>query len=582
MQNKTQDVYANGFEITLNDESVFHEFHITGIPGGQSKRMTKMFVDTAIEKSTVLNKYRDYFAADDTNTIIAWKDVRDPFKGKTTSKVDTTAGFHLVDIKDGDESISLYLQHTHEVDIASLRRYVASEQGDEGFNLIVWDETATVKSLNIDIAKCFDGHTFRLGSNKFFLDTGSSPLKDSPLCTIRGYYFSTRPRMGKILLTVNSCTSAFFRPLPLSELMTDTNKKLFSKNYPSMLTGLRVFIEYDRVGKDKAKVTDINNTENRIKRICELGVACNKEEFTWKKRDQKGVVVSEQKIDVASYLADEYDVQLQQPELAAVNLGSSLKPSWFPPERLMILSYQQIRDAFNEFVEEQGLVKTTGKTTEKPTAKLITVICTKRHHTRFYPINKGNMQAINNNCKPGLLVERSVVHPYFTDFYLQSHNGIKGTAKPAHYFVLVDEMEIGLLELQYLTHNLCHTYVRATMGVSYAAPAYYADRLCERARCYLCDFFSPSQATREKYATYRRDLEREKGLRPLPETPEDTDAGVWWDGIRTKKKEVAKEMEDYTWNQAHHRFFAMAEQRPGKRDYNKKKCDALKETMYWM
>jgi eukaryotic translation initiation factor 2C len=32
---------------------------------------------------------------------------------------------------------------------------------------------------------------------------------------------------------------------------------------------------------------------------------------------------------------------------------------------------------------------------------------------------------------------------------------------------------------------LCYTYCRATTGVSYATPTYYADRLCDRARLFL-------------------------------------------------------------------------------------------------
>lgn len=47
--------------------------------------------------------------------------------------------------------------------------------------------------------------------------------------------------------------------------------------------------------------------------------------------------------------------------------------------------------------------------------------------------------------------------------------------------------------LQELTHKLCYTYVRATLGVSYAPPAYYADRLCERGRCYLRQWFAPDK-----------------------------------------------------------------------------------------
>ena len=37
---------------------------------------------------------------------------------------------------------------------------------------------------------------------------------------------------------------------------------------------------------------------------------------------------------------------------------------------------------------------------------------------------------------------------------------------------------------QTLTHNLCYTFARATRAVSVCPPAYYADLLCERGRCY--------------------------------------------------------------------------------------------------
>lgn len=35
------------------------------------------------------------------------------------------------------------------------------------------------------------------------------------------------------------------------------------------------------------------------------------------------------------------------------------------------------------------------------------------------------------------------------------------------------------------TYNLCFLYARSVTAVSYATPAYYADKLCDRGRCYL-------------------------------------------------------------------------------------------------
>jgi hypothetical protein len=46
--------------------------------------------------------------------------------------------------------------------------------------------------------------------------------------------------------------------------------------------------------------------------------------------------------------------------------------------------------------------------------------------------------------------------------------------------------------LEELTHNMCHLFGRATKAVSLCPPAYYADLLCTRLRCYLADQFDPS------------------------------------------------------------------------------------------
>jgi eukaryotic translation initiation factor 2C len=150
----------------------------------------------------------------------------------------------------------------------------------------------------------------------------------------------------------------------------------------------------------------------------------------------------------------------------------------------------QIRTAF-EKVAKTANMKTP------PKLKITALVVAKRHHIKFFPAAADAMPK-NGNCKPGTLIDTAITSPYYLDFYLQSHNGLKGTAKSAHYFLLVNEMGLSDTAIQSFvsiippgyerllikpqTHKLCYTYVRATMGVSYAPPAYYADRLCERGR----------------------------------------------------------------------------------------------------
>jgi eukaryotic translation initiation factor 2C len=117
------------------------------------------------------------------------------------------------------------------------------------------------------------------------------------------------------------------------------------------------------------------------------------------------------------------------------------------------------------------------------------LVVSKRHHTRFYAADKETSYKskgkINGNVKAGLLVDDIVTAPKPTKFFLQSHCAIKGTARSAHYYVLRNDTNISEANLKQLTMMLCYTFGRSTTGVSYATPAYVADRLCDRGRSYI-------------------------------------------------------------------------------------------------
>ncbi|KAF2452948.1 ribonuclease H-like domain-containing protein, partial [Lineolata rhizophorae] len=161
--------------------------------------------------------------------------------------------------------------------------------------------------------------------------------------------------------------------------------------------------------------------------------------------------------------------------------------------------------------------------------RVTAVIVTKRHHTRFYPTSEIR-SAANGNCLPGTCVESGVTSPYYFDFYLQSHHGIQGTAKPAHYFVVRNDMRLSAAELQDLTHNLCYTYVRSAAGVSYAAPAYYADRLCERGRSYLGEFSRRNDASPPEHMT-QEEGEDAVFNRAVQWWTRDNDGNPWHQGL---------------------------------------------------
>jgi len=108
----------------------------------------------------------------------------------------------------------------------------------------------------------------------------------------------------------------------------------------------------------------------------------------------------------------------------------------------------------------------------------------KRHNTRFFPTTPGTGDR-SGNILPGTVVDGGVCHRTNFDFYLNSHAGLKGTNKPAHYCVLFDENGFSADSLQLLTYRLCYGYARCTRSVSLVPAAYYAHLAAFRGRALL-------------------------------------------------------------------------------------------------
>jgi len=129
--------------------------------------------------------------------------------------------------------------------------------------------------------------------------------------------------------------------------------------------------------------------------------------------------------------------------------------------------------------------------------KLSIIVSVKRHQTRFYPTSEQTMDPKSRNIRSGTVVDRGVTQARYWDFFLTAHTALKGTARPAHYTVLLDEIfrgkygvgETAANNLEKLTHDLCYLFGRATKAVSICPPAYYADIVCERARVHRPEHF---------------------------------------------------------------------------------------------
>lgn len=148
------------------------------------------------------------------------------------------------------------------------------------------------------------------------------------------------------------------------------------------------------------------------------------------------------------------------------------------------------------------------------TAHITIVVASKRHNVRFYQTQNSDADQ-KLGPKNGLVVDRGVTRPIYWDFYMQSQAPIQGSARPAHYIVIHDEIFTSnnsdpspADSLQQLTHDICYMMGRCTRSVGYATPAFLADKYCDRARRFMRAFLyyveifkkSGDHANPEKYA----------------------------------------------------------------------------------
>ncbi|KAG7100186.1 hypothetical protein E1B28_001963 [Marasmius oreades] len=143
--------------------------------------------------------------------------------------------------------------------------------------------------------------------------------------------------------------------------------------------------------------------------------------------------------------------------------------------------------------------------------KITFIIVAKRHHFRFFPQDPNapnQADPKSGNCLSGTVVDTGITHPTEFDFYLQSHGGLLGTSRSAHYHVLSDDNDFTADAMQNLCFGLCHVFARSTRTISIPTPVAYADLVCSRAPNHYKS--SSAMSDMESTATGGRDMTLER------------------------------------------------------------------------
>uniref|UniRef100_A0A914GZ00 Piwi domain-containing protein n=1 Tax=Globodera rostochiensis TaxID=31243 RepID=A0A914GZ00_GLORO len=116
-------------------------------------------------------------------------------------------------------------------------------------------------------------------------------------------------------------------------------------------------------------------------------------------------------------------------------------------------------------------------------AKLTVLVPNKLQDVRFVRHDANpDEPAPEQNIRPGTVVDTVVVHPKRTEFFLNSHVAIQGTARTPHYTLLRDENDLSMDTLQAMVHSLCFGHQVVTKPTSLPSPVYIADEYAKRGR----------------------------------------------------------------------------------------------------
>jgi len=116
-------------------------------------------------------------------------------------------------------------------------------------------------------------------------------------------------------------------------------------------------------------------------------------------------------------------------------------------------------------------------------AKLTFIAVSKMQGVRlFKPRIDPDAKPPEQNIPVGLVVDSTIVHPAYTEFFLNSHRALQGTARTPRYVVAADESNFPLSQLEEITYQLCYGHQIVTMPTSTPSPVYIANRYAERGR----------------------------------------------------------------------------------------------------
>lgn len=277
-------VWANYFQLLFDPGLVLYHYNIDIQPPAVGRKRTRIVELVLQQPGFYAWRYR--ICSDFKSTLIS----RVPLDDELTACNITYQSELETEPGRGATTYHIRLQHTRTLLARRLLEYLTSTTLDTVFD----DRDALIQAFNILLnhyAKS-DGNLVTFGNKTFPRDLVGSDLGGG-LMAIRGFFSSVRAATGRLLVNVNVCCSAFYRPGPLVGLMMahGLNDKYRLEQF---LKGVRVTTSHTGTPRIRTilALASLSDGQNQTRpRVPEFGAGANQVQF-WLQEQNRYVTVS--------------------------------------------------------------------------------------------------------------------------------------------------------------------------------------------------------------------------------------------------------------------------------------------------